>query len=98
MKWLNNVTNLPLSNFKTPLSKIMFSLTNEQYQLVQENLITNGNVILSWFKPRKRFKGFVELLQVFWRHPTLVTHDKKIIQQDPKNGISDYERGYYGQL
>ena len=98
MKWLNNVTDLPLSNFKTPLSKIMFSLTNEQYQLVQENLITNGNVILSWFKPRKRFKGFVELLQVFWRHPTLVAHDKKIIQQDPKNGISDYERGYYGQL
>ena len=97
-KWLNNTTNLPLSNFKTPLSKIMFCLTSEQYQLVQENLIANGNVLLSWFKPRKRFKGFVELLQIFWRHPIQIVHDKKIIQRDPKNRISEYEKGYYGQL
>jgi len=96
-KWLNNTTNLPLSDFKNPSSKIMFCLSDEQYQLVQENIIAYGKVILSWIKPRKG-GGFAELLQEFWRHPIQMVHNKKIIQQDPKNGISDYEKGYYGQL
>jgi tRNA A37 methylthiotransferase MiaB len=80
-KWLDNTTNLPLSYFKTPSCKIMFCLTNEQYKLVQENLIENGRVIFSWFKPRKKFKGYVELLQIFWRHPIII-HDKKIIRKN----------------
>ena len=78
-KWLNNTTNLSLSDFKNTSSKIMFCLTDEQYQLVQENMSTHGNIILSWIKPRKG-GGFAELLQEFWRHPILVTHRKKIIQ------------------
>jgi len=40
--------------------------------------------------------GFVELLQEFWRHPILITHRKKIIQQDPKNSTSDREKGHNG--
>ena len=81
MKWLNNTTNLPLSDFKNPSSKIMFCLTDEQYQLVQENLVTHGNVISSWIKPRKGYLSFAEMVQEFWRHPVQVVQDKKIILQ-----------------
>ena len=94
-KWLNNTTNLSLSDFKSTSSKIMFCLTDEQYHLVQENISTYGNTILSWIKPRKG-GGFAELLQEFWRHPILITHRKKIIQQDPKNSTSDREKGHNG--
>ena len=51
-KWLNNTTTLPLSDFKIASSKIMFCLTHQLYQLVQETIAMYGNIILSWIKPR----------------------------------------------
>ena len=77
-KWLNDTTNLPLNDFKTPSSKIMFCLTDEQYQMVQKNLIAHGNANVSqWNHPRK-FRSFGEMVQYFLRHPIQVVQDKKI--------------------
>ena len=77
-KWLNDTTNLSLNDFKTPSSKIMFCLTDEQYQMVQKNLIAHGSANISqWNHPRK-FRSFGEMVQHFLRHPIQVVQDKKI--------------------
>ena len=77
-KWLNDTTNLSLNDFKTPSSKIMFCLTDEQYQMVQKNLIAHGSANISqWNHPRK-FRSFGEMVQHFLRYPIQVVQDKKI--------------------
>ena len=56
----------------------MFCLTDEQYQMVQKNLIAHGNANVSqWNHPRK-FWSFGEMVQYFLRHPIQVVQNKKI--------------------
>ena len=81
IEWLNDTSNSLLTNFKLSSPyRIMFCFTNEQHHLVQKNVNVYGKNILSWFSPRKG-GGFVELLQVLWRHPINIAYNKKIVNQ-----------------
>lgn len=79
-EWLNDTNGSLLSNFKlSSPSRIMFCLTDEQYNLVQENLNIYGKNVFFWLSPRKG-ETFGILMTTFWRQPINVMHKNKSVQ------------------